>query len=63
MKAYCQGWKEVQSSWQDQMGVYISKDGSLKIGNYTQTGILHYTEKDFVENSPALERYRSLTNV
>ena len=63
MKPYCQGWNTVQTSWQDQMGVYISKDGSLKIGNYAQTGILHYTEKDFVENSPALERYRSLTNV
>jgi hypothetical protein len=63
MKPYCQGWNSVQSSWQDQIGVYISKDGSTKIGNYAQTGILHYTEKDFVENSPALERYRSLTNV
>ena len=63
MKPYCQGWAKVQSSWQDQMGVYISKDGSLKIGNYAQTGILHYTEKDFLEKSPAIERYRSLTNV
>jgi hypothetical protein len=63
MKQHCQGWSSVQSSWQDQMGVYISKDGSLKIGNYLQTGVLHYTEKDFVEKSPALERYRSLVNV
>ena len=63
MKPYCQGWHTVQTSWQDQIGVYISKDGSTKLGNYAQTGILHYTEKDFVENSPALERYRSLTNV
>lgn len=63
MKPYCQGWKEVQSSWQDQVGFYISKDGNIKIGNYVQTGILHYTENDFIEKSPALERYRSLTNV
>ena len=63
MKPYCQGWNTVQTSWQDQIGVYISKDGSTKLGNYAQTGILHYTEKDFVEKSPALERYRSLTNV
>lgn len=63
MKSYCQGWNNVQSSWQDQVGVYISKDGSIKIGNYTQTGILHYTEKDFVQNTPAIERYRSLINV
>lgn len=63
MKTHCQGWKNVQSSWQDQMGVYISKDCSIKIGNYAQTGILHYTEKDFLEKSPALERYRNLVNV
>ena len=63
MKPHCQGWTNVQSSWQDQIGVYISKDGNTKLGNYVQTGILHYTEKDFVEKSPALERYRNLTNV
>lgn len=63
MKSHCQGWNTVQPSWQDQMGVYIGKDGSLKIGNYAQTGILHYTEKDFLEKSPAIERYRSLNNV
>ena len=63
MKPYCQDWKEVQSSWQDQVGVYISKDGSLKIGNYAQSGILHYTENEFLEKSPVLERYRSLSNV
>ena len=63
MKAYCQGWKEVQSSWQDQVGVYVSKDSSLKIGNYAQTGILHYTEKDFLEVTPVIERYKGLTNV
>jgi hypothetical protein len=63
MKPYCQGWHTVQTSWQDQIGVYISKDGSTKLGNYAQTGILHYTEKDFVEKSPALERYRRLANV
>tara|TARA_B110000503_G_scaffold143541_1_gene245681 strand:- start:2004 stop:2846 length:843 start_codon:yes stop_codon:yes gene_type:complete len=63
MKQHCQDWTTVQPSWQDQMGVYISKDGSLKIGNYAQTGVLHYTEKDFLQKSPALERYRKLLNV
>lgn len=63
MKPYCQGWQEVHTSWQDQVGVYICKDGSLKIGNYIQSDILHYTENDFLEKSPALERYRSLANV
>ena len=63
MKPYCQDWQEVQSSWQDKVGVYISKDGSIKIGNYIQTGILHYTENNFIKNSPTIERYRNLTNV
>ena len=63
MKPYCQGWVDVQVSWQAQVGVYMSKNTDLKIGNYVQSGILHYTEKDFVEKSPALERYRSLLNV
>jgi hypothetical protein len=63
MKPYCQGWNTIQTSWQDQIGVYISKDGSTKLGNYAQIGILHYTEKDFLEKSPALERYRRLANV
>ena len=63
MKTRCQDWAEIPSSWQDQMGIYVSKDGSIKIGNYVQTGILHYTEKDFLEKSPAFERYRSLANV
>jgi hypothetical protein len=63
MKRHCQDWTNVQPSWQDQMGVYISKDGSVKIGNYAQTGVLHYTEKDFLQKSPALERYRGLLNV
>ncbi len=63
MKAYCQGWKVTHPSWQNQVGVYISKDGSLKIGNYAQTGILHYTEKDFLKTSPVIERYRRLANV
>lgn len=63
MKSHCQGWKTINSSWQDQTGVYISKDASIKIGNYAQTGVLHYTEKDFLQKSPAIERLRNLTNV
>ena len=63
MKTHCQGWSDISASWQDQMGVYISKDGTLKIGNYIQSGVLHYTENDFLEKSPAVERFRSLANV
>ena len=63
MKAHCQGWDQSQNSWQDQIGVYILTDGSLKIGNYLQSGILHYTENDFLQRSEALQRYKDLANV
>ena len=63
MKAHCQDWKDVESSWLDKVGFYISKDCNIKIGNFIQTGILHYTENSFLEKTPVVERYRSLLNV
>jgi hypothetical protein len=44
-----QGWKEIVTErWQDKVGVYLNSELQLKIGNYKQSGIFHYTEKDFV---------------
>ena len=63
MKKNCQGWMDSSSNWQDRVGFYISRDCEIKIGNHAQTGILHYTEKDFLEKSPVLERYRNFVNV
>jgi len=49
MKPRCQKWQERFSyRWQDRLGVYIDDDLNLKIGNYKQSGVFHYTEKDFV---------------
>jgi hypothetical protein len=49
MKPRIQNWKTyVSDRWQDRVEPYLSDDLTIKIGNYTQTGILHYTEKDFV---------------
>lgn len=49
MKTHCQNWNTVNSErWQDKVGVYLDKNLNLKIGNYKQNGIFHYTEKDFV---------------
>lgn len=49
MKAHSQNWKKMISSrWQDQVGVYLNSNLQLKIGNYQQNGIFHYTEKDFL---------------
>tara|TARA_A100000164_G_C21882963_1_gene761204 strand:+ start:561 stop:1400 length:840 start_codon:yes stop_codon:yes gene_type:complete len=63
MKKNCQGWADGSSNWQDRVGFYIARDCSIKIGNYSQSGILHYTEKDFLEKTPVIERYRNLLHV
>jgi len=51
MKTHCQDWKMfVTERWQDKVGVYLDRNLNLTIGNYKQSGIFHYTEKDFVTN-------------
>jgi hypothetical protein len=45
MKSGCQGWPEYSERWRDHLGCYIS-NGQLKLGSYTQTGILHYVDKE-----------------
>jgi hypothetical protein len=62
MKPKIQGWKEPINRWQDAVGVYISEDCKLKIGNHQQTGIFHYTEKDFITDE-ILTTYRNFLNV
>lgn len=52
MKLKSQGWdKTYVNTWQEQVGTYLDTDCNLKIGNYRQTGIFHYTEKDFCNQS------------
>lgn len=63
LKAHSQGWKVSPNAWQTYVGTYISPKCEIKIGNYLQKGILHYTENDFVKKTPILERYRSLVSV
>lgn len=49
MKLHGQNWKNnLSDKWQDRIGVYFNSDCELKIGNYKQSGIFHYTEKDFL---------------
>lgn len=49
MKPRIQNWNQnFGNRWQDRVGVYLGNDLNLKIGNYEQKGIFHYTEKDFV---------------
>lgn len=63
MKPKIQNWIKSQSSWQDTVGTYISNDCSIKLGNYKQIGILHYTENDFIDKQGILDVYRRCLNV
>lgn len=63
LKAHSQGWKKSPKSWQQVVGTYINPQCEIKIGNYLQSGILHYTENDFLNKTPAIERYKALVNV
>jgi hypothetical protein len=49
MKLHGQNWKSVLTEqWQDRVGTYLNSDCELKIGNYKQNNIFHYTEKNFL---------------
>jgi alpha-N-acetylglucosamine transferase len=50
MKPYIQNWNNPRNKWQDLIQTVLTKDFELYVGNYKQTGIFHYTEKDFLEN-------------
>lgn len=51
MKPRIQNWQNsVVDSWQNRVGTYLGEDLQLKIGNYTQSGVFHYTEDNFVSN-------------
>ena len=51
MKPHIQGWTKATSSWIAQVGVSYSTDNKLKVGNFLQTGVFHYTEDDFLTNN------------
>jgi len=51
MKTHCQDWKRPTESWQLKVGCYLDEQKYLKIGNYIQNCIFHYTEDDFIKDS------------
>jgi hypothetical protein len=51
MKSGCQGWTNYSEDWSVHLAAH-ARDKTLKLGNYHQTGILHYVKKDFV--TPAI---------
>lgn len=50
MKPYVQNWKNVKEDWQKKVGVYLTPELELIIGNYVQKGIFHYVDKTFVSD-------------
>jgi hypothetical protein len=46
MKPMVQNWPWPADSVSDHVGFYLNKKGQLKIGNYQQSDIVHYVEKD-----------------
>lgn len=62
MKPYIQEWQFPQERWQNKVGVYLTDDLKLTIGNYVQQGIFHYTENDFVTDI-ILNKYENYLGV
>jgi hypothetical protein len=46
MKPMIQNWPWPADTWSDHVGFYLNRKGQLKIGNYQQHDIVHYVEKD-----------------
>lgn len=62
MKSRDQKWLTYTDNWTDHAGVYLTKECKLKIGNYQQTGIFHYTEKSFLNEDKVL-KYENILGV
>ncbi len=50
MKPMVQNWPWPADVWSDHVGFYLNKKGQLKIGNYQQHDIVHYVEKDKIND-------------
>jgi len=48
LKPQVQNWPWDTDRVTDHVGFYLKSNGSLKIGNYQQTDIIHYVEKDII---------------
>lgn len=50
MKPMIQNWPWPADCWSDHVGFYLNKKGQLKIGNYQQYDVVHYVEKDKIND-------------
>lgn len=49
MKPKIQNWPWCTDKWSDSVGFYLNTLGELKIGNYRQNDIVHYVEKNKID--------------
>lgn len=50
MKPMIQNWPWPAHEWSDHVGFYFNKQAKVKIGNYSQTDIIHYVEKNKIND-------------
>ena len=50
MKPALQNWHVAPDEWTSAVGSYFNSTGNLKIGNFLQEGVFHYTEKKFLSD-------------
>ena len=55
MKPYIQDWKNVPGKCFDVLDYYLTDNLSLIVGNFKQTGLFHYVEKDFLTDDIILK--------
>lgn len=48
MKPAIQGWQSHSDSWLERVSVFVNEKAKLKVGNYQQNTIFHYTDNNFV---------------
>jgi hypothetical protein len=51
MKKELQGWENTSDSWTDSVIQNFSKGAILKISNYNQCAVFHYTEEKFLSDN------------
>jgi hypothetical protein len=52
MKSGCQGWEVYNERWRTHLGCYVTD--KLRLGNHVQQGILHYVDKELVNELSSL---------
>jgi hypothetical protein len=62
MKPQVQNWDLTPDKWSSVLGKYYRNDNKLMLGNFLQSGILHYVESEFLSDE-MLERIENASNL